>query len=119
MFHAYDKKFNRYSKQNPDSISVFIYPMKEAANSSLYRMLGYLTSHLSNWKGIMRLRTEYDEQPNAYVYFNAAVTPLDTVKTALRAKKLKVHFRGGKIKMVDNPFKSEPEGIVKKATEIK
>ena len=119
MFKSYDRKFNKYSKQNIDSLKVLIYPMPEAGKSSLYRMLSYLTSHLSNWDGIVRLATRYDDQPQAYVYFNENITPLDTVKAALTMDKLKVHFRGGKIKMVENPFKSKPEGIVKNAKDIK
>jgi len=119
MFKAYDRKFNKYSKQNIDSLKVLIYPMPEAGKSSLYRMLSYLTSHLSNWDGIVRLSTRYDTLPQAYVYFNENITPLDTVKAALSMDKLKVHFRGGKIKIVDNPFKSKPEGIVKDAKDIK
>ncbi len=118
MFKAYDRKFNKYSKQNIDSLKVLIYTMPEAGKSSLYRMLSYLTSHLSNWDGIVRLSTKYDSLPQAYVYFNESITPLDTVKAALSMDKLKVHFRGGEIKYVDNPFKSKPEGIVKNAKEI-
>ncbi len=118
MFKGYDKKFNKYSKQNIDSISVLIYPMKEAGDSRLSGKLNYLTSHLSGWKGIVRLSTKYDNSPTAYVYFKEAVTPLDTVKAVLSMEKMRVHFRGGEIKLVDNPFKSKPEGIVKKAKEL-
>jgi len=118
MFKAYDRKFNKYSKQNIDSLKVLIYPMSEAGKSSLYRMLSYLTSHLSSWNGIHRLTTSYDSEPQAYVYYNEAVTPLDTVKAALSMEKMSVHFRGGEIILVDNPFKSKPDGIVKNASEI-
>jgi ferredoxin len=118
MFKAYDRKFNKYSKQNIDSLKVLIYPMKEAGKSSLYKMLSYLTSHLSGWNGIFRLSTKYDSVPQAYIYFNESITPLDTVKAVLSMEKMKVHFRGGTIKLVDNPFKSKPDGVVKKASEI-
>ena len=118
MFKAYDKKFNKYSKQNIDSLSVLIYPMAEAGKSSLYGRLSYLTSHLSGWSGIVRLSTKYDDAPTAYIYFKEDVTPIDTVKAVLSMEKMRVHFRGGKIKLVDNPFKSKPDGIVKKATEL-
>ena len=118
MFKAYDRKFNKYSKQSIDSLKVLIYPMKEAGKSSLYKMLSYLTSHLSGWDGIFRLSTKYDSVPQAYVYFNEAITPLDTVKAVLSMEKMKVHFRGGTIKLVANPFKSKPDGVVKKASEI-
>jgi hypothetical protein len=118
MFKEYDKKFNKYAAQNMDSLSVLIYPMKEAAINTLYIKLSYLTSHLSNWKGIVRLQTLYDDGPKAYIYFKDAVTPLDTVKAAISSPKMKVHFRGGKIEYVDNPFKSKPEGVIKKANEI-
>jgi len=101
-----------------DSLSVLIYPMKEAAVTTLYIKLSYLTSHLSNWKGIVRLTTLYDDGPKAYVYFKDTVTPLDTVKAALSSPKMRVHFRGGKIEYVENPFKSKPEGVIKKANEL-
>ena len=118
MFKEYDKKFNKYAVQNVDSLSVLIYPMKEAAVTTLYIKLSYLTSHLSNWKGIVRLTTLYDDGPKAYVYFKDTVTPLDTVKAALSSPKMRVHFRGGKIEYVENPFKSKPEGVIKKANEL-
>jgi hypothetical protein len=54
----------------------------------------------------------------AYVYFQDDVTPLNTLIAVLSMEKMRVHFRGGEIKLVDNPFKSKPEGIVKKAIEI-
>ncbi len=118
MFKSYDKKFNKYQEQNLDSLKVLIYPMKEAGRSTLYGRLSYLTSHLSNWKGIVRFSTQYDDAPMAYVYFNEYKTPLDTVKAALSSEKMKVHFRGGEIKQVDNPFKSKPDGVVKKVSEL-
>ncbi|MDA3861536.1 MAG: 4Fe-4S binding protein [Melioribacteraceae bacterium] len=118
MFKAYDKKFNNYSSQNIDSLSVLVYPMEEAGSRVLYSKLSYLTSHLSSWKGIVRLTTKYDDAPMAYVYFQDDVTPLNTLIAVLSMEKMRVHFRGGEIKLVDNPFKSKPEGIVKKAIEI-
>lgn len=117
MFKSYDNKFNKYSSQDIDSLSVLVYPMAEAGRSTLYRRLSYLSSHLSNWKGIVRFSTKYDEAPMAYVYFKEDITPLDTLKAALSAEKMRVHFRGGEIKLVDNPFKSKPNGVVKKVTE--
>ena len=118
MFKAFDKKFNNYQKQNMDSLKILAYPMEEAGKSSLYSKLSYLTSHLSNWKGIVRFSTQYQNSPMAYVYFNENITPIDTVKAAISSKKMKVHFRGGVVKYFDNPFKSKPDGNVFKYTEI-
>lgn len=118
MFKVYTKAFNNYKKQNMDSIKVLIYPMKEAASATLYKRLSYLSSHLSNWKGIVRFSTKYDDVPQAYIYFKEEVTPLDSVKAALSMEKMKVHFKGGVIKFVDNPFKSKPDGIVENASNI-
>ncbi len=92
--------------------------MAEAGKSTLYARLSYLTSHLSSWSGIVRLSTKYENEPTAYVYFKEDVTPLDTLKAVLSMEKMRVHFKGGVIKLVDNPFKSKPDGIVKKATEL-
>ena len=112
MFKSYDRRFNKYSKYKPEELSVLVYTMPEAANSSLYRMLSYLTSHLSNWKGIVRLATRFDGTPKAYVFFvKEKITP-DEVKKAISSKMLKVHFSDGSTKKVKNPFRSKPEGEI-------
>jgi len=118
MFREYDRKFNGYSKYKPTELKVFVYPMPEAASSSLYRMLGYLTSHLSNWKGIVRLATRYEKMPEAYVFFVPAKISVEEVKKALSSKALKVHFSNGETKSVKNPFRSKPEGRVLSMTEL-
>ena len=118
MFKKYDRKFNGYSKYKPENLKVLAYPMPEAASGSLYRMLSYLTSHLSNWKGIVRLSTRYNKVPTAYVFFVPEKISLEEVKKAIASKMLKVHFSNGTTKEVRNPFKSKPEGKVTSALNL-
>ncbi len=118
MFSRYDRKFNHYSKYKPEELKVLIYPMPEAANSALARRLGYLVSHLSGEKGIVRFATRYINGPKALVFFNPKLISLDKVKAAISSPVMTVHFRGGKIKKVPNPYKSKPDGRVLSAVEL-
>ncbi len=117
MFKKFDRRFNGYSKYKPDELKVLTYPMPEASGS-LYRMLSYLTSHLSNWKGIVRFATRYGKVPTAYVFYVSEKISADEVKKAISSKFLKVHFSDGKTKEVKNPFKSKPEGEILSAVEL-
>ncbi len=118
MFSRYDRKFNHYSKYKPEELKVLIYPMPEAANSTLARRLGYLVSHLSNEKGIVRFSTRYMNGPKALVYFNPKLISLEKLKAAISSPMMTVHFRGGKVEKVKNPYKSKPEGRVLSVVEL-
>ncbi len=118
MFSGYDRKFNHYSKYKPEELKALIYPMPEAANSTLARRLGYLVSHLSNEKGIVRFSTRYINGPKAIVYFNPKLITVKKLKETISSPIMKVHFRGGKVKEVENPYKSKPEGRILSLTEI-
>lgn len=118
MFKIYDDVFNDYEKADKSKLSVLIYPMPEADMPLLRRKLSYLVSHLSNNKAIVRFHTEYDNGPKAYIYFDASMTTIDEVKNLISSPKMKVTFTGGRIEEVENPFKSKPEGPVKKAAEV-
>ncbi len=118
MFVKYDKAFNKYKKLSKNKLKVLIFPMPEAGRSSYYRMLNYLTSHLSGNKGIVRFATRFTNVPTAYVYFNEEKANLNNVIKTISADTLSVHYSKGVIKKMKNPFKLKPEGIVKLATEI-
>ena len=118
MFTPYSRTFNHYRNYKPEQLEILIYPFPEGA-SSLSRRIPYLVSHLSNNKGIVRFSTRYTDKPVAMVYFDPEKTTLEEVKKTISAEKLKVHFRDGSVKEVENPFKSKPDGEVIQAAEIK
>ncbi len=118
MFKGYNQTFNKYKEYGVEQLSVLIYPMPEAGNFLLARKLSYITSHLSNNKGIVRFSTAFNEEPTAYVYFDPEKTTVEEVKAAISNPVYSVTYRDGSVKDVDNPFKSKPEGIVKNASEV-
>ncbi len=119
MFSPFTKTFNHYRKYKPEELRVLVYAFPEAENSTLARRLPYLVSHLSNNKGIVRFSTRYTDKPVAMVYFDPKKTTADKVKQTLESPKLKVHFRDGSVKEVENPYKSKPEGEVIEAANLK
>lgn len=118
IFRTYDRKFNHYKDYDKNALSVFIFPMPDAAKPPLRRFLGSLSSHLSADNGIVRLSTRYDEGPSGYVFFDSKQTDENKIKAALVKEKLTVFITDTETKDLDNPFKIKPDGIVKKATEI-
>jgi hypothetical protein len=46
------------------------------------------------------------------VFFNTKLITLEKVKATISAPMMKVHFRGGEVKEVKNPYKSKPNGKV-------
>lgn len=119
IFRTYDRKFNDYKKYNIEKLSVFIFPMPEAAVPSLRRYFGSLTSHLSADNGIVRLSTRFTDQPTAYLYFDPEQTNVQKIKEALVKKTLTVFTSETETKNIENPFHIKPEGKVVKALEVK
>jgi ferredoxin/copper chaperone CopZ len=117
IFRTYDRKFNDYKKYEPEQLSVFVFPMPEAAVPALRRYFGSLTSHLSADSGIVRLSTRYTDQPTAYLYFNPATSNIEGIKEALVKKTLTVFTSDTETKDLENPFHIKPEGIILKAAE--
>lgn len=118
MFKSYDKAFNKYKKYSKEELSVFIFPMPEAASPLAKRQLSFLMSHLSNDEGVVRFATDYSTEILAYVFFNPKKTTVEKVIESIKAKKITVTFVGGKKEEVDNPFELNPVGVVKPAIEV-
>ena len=118
IFRTYDRVFNNYKKYTEENLSIFIFPMPEAASPQLRRYFGYLTSHLSVDDGIVRLSTRYTNKPSCFIYFDPSQTNVDKIKQALIKKKLTIFLSNSETKDVVNPFHIKPEGVVKKALEV-
>ncbi len=118
IFRPYDRKFNEYKKYNEEKLSVFVFPMPEAATPSLRRYFGSLTSHLSADNGIVRLSTRYSDGPTAYLFFDPSQTDVEKIKAALVKEKLTVFLSDTETKDIDNPFHIKPEGKVLSYKEI-
>ena len=118
MFKSYDKAFNKYKTYKPEDLSVFIFPMPEAASPMAKRQLSFLMSHLSNDNGIVRFATNYTTEIFAYVFFNPKLTTIEKVKEEIKSPKITITFTSGKKEIVDNPFELDPVGEVKPASEV-
>ena len=119
IFRTYDREFNGYKKYSVEKLSVFIFPMPEAASPQLRRYFSYLTSHLSADDGIVRLSTRFTNKPSCFIYFDESQTSVEKIKGALTKKKLTVFLSNAQTKDVDNPFHIKPNGMVKKAVDVK
>jgi copper chaperone CopZ len=118
MFPEFDRQFNKYETKDEAKLSVLIYPMPEAGHPLLKMRLSYLTSHLSKDPGIVRMRTYYEDEPMAMIYFDSELTNLEKVKEAIKNPVLRVSFSNGTEKDVNNPYKSKPDGKVILAGEL-
>jgi polyferredoxin len=119
IFREYDRVFNDYIKYKPEQLSVFIFPMPEAAIPAYRRFFGQLTSHLSADNGIVRLSTRYGNVPTGFVYFDPSQVKVERVKEQLSKPKLTIFLSDTEKKEVENPFHIKPVGEVKKAVDIK
>ncbi len=117
IFRTYDRKFNGYNKFNLEQLSVFVFPMPEAAIPGLRRYFGSLTSHLSADNGIVRLSTRYIDQPTAFLYFDPSQTNVQKIKEALVKKTLTVFTSETETRDLENPFHIKPEGKIVKAVD--
>lgn len=115
IFRTYDKKFNGFKKYDLEKLSVFSFPMQEAGVPTMRRFLGSLSSHLSADNGIVRLKTTYEDQPTAHIYFDPTQTNVEKIKSALIKKNLTIFVTETETKDIPNPFHIKPDGKVEKA----
>ncbi len=118
IFRIYDREFNDYEDYKAEQLSVFVFPMPQAAVSALRRQFGIFTSHLSGDEGIVRFSTRYFEEPNGIVFYDASKTDPEKIKKLLTVPTLTYYVNDTETKNAPNPFKIKPEGKVLKATEI-
>jgi polyferredoxin len=118
IFRIYDRKFNKYNSYPAEKLSVFVFPMPDAAVPALRRYLGSLSSHISADDGIVRLSTRYDEMPKGYIFFDPSQTDVEKIKAALVKENLTVFTSETETKDIKNPFKIKPEGVVVPAIDL-
>jgi polyferredoxin len=117
IFREYDRIFNKYDTYKPEQLSVFIFPMPEAAILVYRRYFGQLTSHLSADNGIVRLSTRFTKVPSGYIFFDPSQVSVERIKEQLTKPKLTIFLNDTETKEVENPFHIKAEGEVKKAIE--
>ncbi len=118
MFKAIDLKFNGYKKYRKNQLEVLQIPFPQAANPRLQRSINMLISHISSDDYVVRFRTVLLEKPAALIYYVKGKTNPDSIRAALNATMLTVHYRNGKIGKVKNPFKFPRRGKVISAREV-
>lgn len=112
LFSSYKVIFNNYVKYNPNVISVYRIPM--GTNSSSRRELPYLTSHLSNNKGIIGIKTFMNKESNILldISFVDTMTNSDNIYHLLNSDTLTINYRGGRKGKVANMYHFAKKGKV-------
>ncbi|GAB4331169.1 MAG: hypothetical protein Kow0037_07490 [Calditrichia bacterium] len=118
LFKKYEYDFKKYKEYDESQIKVFQTGLVDGDNFLKARYLPYITSHLSNYDGILRVQTRLADRPVILVYFDPAQIDTTTISRQLQASKILVTYRTGEKKEVDNPFKFEGPSAVLSVKEI-
>lgn len=104
LFDPYSRAFNDYDTYDTTVVSIFTLPMGK--NAKLAKRLPYLTSHLSNNDGIVKLETRLDDSFKQVldISYIDTVTHADEVLGMILADSLKVSYTNGRQAMVANMF---------------
>jgi polyferredoxin len=109
IFNGYDNRFNSYEKYKPEKLSVYSFPMPQAADAELTKSLELLASHLSNDEGVVRFRTYFDGVAMGSVYFDPAKTNETAIKASLSKKVLTYFITDTETEQAPNPFHFDPD----------
>jgi hypothetical protein len=104
IFDGYDDTFNNYTEYDPATLSVYTFPMPEAADPSMKKFLDLLAAHLSKDEGVVRFRTGFAGEATGSVYFDAAKTDTGSVSRSLRMKQLTYFVSDTQTEQTENPF---------------
>jgi polyferredoxin len=115
MFKPFNQVFNDFKTYSEEQLGVYRISMPQAMNPSLSRQLTYLMSHISTDTSIVGFKTLYTEKPVADVYFIKDKVDEEIIYSTLISETLTVHYRGGKIGKLNNPFKFKEKGQILKA----
>ena len=115
MFKPYKQVFNDFKTYDKKRLGVYRISMPQAMNPSLSRQLTYLMSHISTDTSIVGFKTLYTEEPVADVYFVKDKVDEEVIYSTLISDTLTVHYRGGKIGKMKNPFTFKDKGKIIKA----
>jgi polyferredoxin len=107
FFPKADRSFNEYEKYSIENLRIFEFGMPEAANSRYTRQMSYYISHMSEYDGVVRFRTDYTDKAIGQVYFDPAQVDSLQVVEKIKAAKMKVFLKDGSTREFDNPFTAE------------
>ncbi len=104
MFSPYERNFNDFEKYDSTVLGILTLPMGK--NRSVSNRLPYLTSHLSNNDGVVRVEKGLDDDLKEVlnIYFIDTMTNSNDVLLLVNADSLKVSYTNGKQAMVENMF---------------
>jgi len=104
LFAGYDQAFNNYENYQPADLMIFEIGLPDAESIAVRRALKYLTSHISFFDGVVRVRTDYTDREALLIYFDPTqVNPKD-IQTKLNEPVLKILTSDEKIMEMENPF---------------
>jgi hypothetical protein len=115
MFESFDQAFNDYKSYSDDQLGIYRISMPQAMNPAFRHQLSFLMSHISTDTSIVRFNTLFTEKPVADIYYIKEKVNEDKIYSALSADTLTVHYSGGRIGKVINPFKFKEMGKILKA----
>ncbi len=110
IFNPFNVTFNDYKDYQREELSIYQIEMPQATNSSLRRQYMSLVSHVSNDSNIVRFKTLYEDKPYAQIYYVTDLVTENGIFNSLNSDTLTVHYRGGRIGKVVNPFKFPVKG---------
>ena len=107
FFPKADRSFNEYEKYSIENLRIFEFGMPEAENSRYSRSMSYFISHMSEYDGIVRFRTDYTDRAIGQVYFDPVQLDSLQIVEKIKAPKMKVFLKDGSTREFDNPFTAE------------
>ncbi len=104
LFAGYDQAFNNYENYQPADLMIFEIGLPDAESIAVRRALKYLTSHISFFDGVVRVRNDYTDREALLIYFDPTqVNPKD-IQTKLNEPMLKILTSDEKIMEMENSF---------------
>lgn len=115
MFRKYKTTFRkRAEKYSADMLSAYEISHSGLEKPLIFRMLPYLSSHLSNDKGVVCVETvlKEDESVVLKITFASEVTSVDKLWETLQAEKWKINYRDGSVKEISPKMSFKNPGKV-------
>jgi len=107
FFPAKDQTFNNYKNYDAEDLFIFEFGMPQAENSRMGQQINYFVSHLSEYNGIVRFRTDFTDRAVGQVYFLPDSVDSMMIVGKMTAPEMKVYLRDGSTTNFKNPFKME------------
>lgn len=104
FFAAYNQVFNHYSNYNPADLKIYELDLPDAEENTVRQELRYLTSHVSEYDGVVRLCTKFTNRPVMRIFFDPSQVTPEQISEKLSAPILKIFKSDGSSYERENIF---------------